>query len=235
MARFRQGAIDLLVATDVAARGIDITDITTVYNYDMPQDEEYYVHRIGRTGRAGRTGKAYTFVTGREHWKLRDIQKYTKTKIVQRQLPSLADVEEVRTHLFEDRLRRAIAEGGLEKQAARIERLMLEGFTSVEIAAALLRLQEGPAGQSPLDGRQRTPGTVRLVVGAGRNQGVRHRDILGAFAGETGVAGERFGLIEVGDDASSIEVPEEEAERVVKIMSRRRIKGRQVEIAPEQA
>jgi ATP-dependent RNA helicase DeaD len=230
MARFRQGAIDLLVATDVAARGIDVSDITTVYNYDMPQDEEYYVHRIGRTGRAGRTGKAYTFVTGREHWKLRDIQKYTKTRIVQRQLPSLADVEEVRTHLFEDRLRRTIAEGGLEKQASRIERLMLEGYTSLDIAAALLRLQEGETAQSSIDGRQRTPGTVRLEIGTGRNQNVRHRDILGAFAGETGIPGERFGLIEVGDDRSSIEVPEEDADRVIQVMSRRRIKGRPVAI-----
>jgi ATP-dependent RNA helicase DeaD len=231
MARFRQGAIDLLVATDVAARGIDVTDVTTVYNYDMPQDEEYYVHRIGRTGRAGKTGKAYTFVTGREHWKLRDIQKYTKTKIVQRQLPSLADVEEVRTHLFEDRLRRAIAAGGLEKQVDRLERLMLEGFSSLEIAAALLKLQEGDGGETTsIDGRQRTPGTVRLEIGAGRNQNVRHRDILGAFAGETGIRGELFGLIEVGDNKSSIEVPEEEADRVIQVMSRRKIKGRTVEI-----
>ncbi len=231
MARFRQGAIDLLVATDVAARGIDVTDITTVYNYDMPQDEEYYVHRIGRTGRAGKTGKAYTFVTGREHWKLRDIQKYTKTKIVQRQLPSLADVEEVRTHLFEDRLRRAIDAGGLEKQVTRLERLMTEGYSSLDIAAALLKLQEGEVGQaSSVDGRQATPGTVRLEIGAGRNQNVRHRDILGAFAGETGISGDRFGLIEVGDDRSSIEVPEEEADRVIQVMSRRRIKGRTVEI-----
>jgi ATP-dependent RNA helicase DeaD len=230
MARFRQGAIDLLVATDVAARGIDVTDITTVYNYDMPQDEEYYVHRIGRTGRAGRSGKAYTFVTPREHWKLRDIQKYTRTKIVQRQLPSLADVEEVRTHLFEDRLRQAIAAGGLEKETARIERLMVEGFSSLEIAAALLRLQEGAAGLAAVEGRQPTPGTVRLEIAAGKNQNVRHRDILGAFAGETGIPGERFGLIEVGDDKSSIEVPEEEADRVVQIMSRRRIKGRPVQI-----
>ncbi len=231
MARFRQGAIDILVATDVAARGIDITDITTVYNYDMPQDEEYYVHRIGRTGRAGKAGKAYTFVTGREHWKLRDIQKYTKTKIVQRQLPSLADVEEVRTHLFEDRLRQTIAEGGLEKQAARVERLMLEGFSSLDIAAALLRIHEGGSVPSSIDGRQATPGTVRLEIGAGRNQTVRHRDILGAFAGETGIPGERFGLIEVGDDRSWIEVPEEDADRVISIMSRRRIKGRPITIS----
>jgi ATP-dependent RNA helicase DeaD len=229
MTRFRQGAIDLLVATDVAARGIDVTDVTTVYNYDMPQDEEYYVHRIGRTGRAGKTGKAYTFATGREHWKLRDIQKYTRTKIVQRQLPTLADVEEVRTHLFEDRLRRAITEGGLEKEVARIERLMLEGFSSLDIASALLKLLNG--GQSSIDGRQGTPGTVRLTIEAGRNQDVRPRDILGAFAGETGIRGELFGLIEVGDDRSTIEVPEEEADRVVQVMSRRRIKGRPIVVS----
>ncbi len=232
MARFRAGAIDVLVATDVAARGIDVEEITTVFNFDLPQDEEYYVHRIGRTGRAGRTGQAFTFVTGREHWKLRDIMKYTKTKIVQRQVPSLADVEEVRTHMFEERLRRAIAEGGLERYVARLERLMLEGFSSLEIAAALLRLQnDEAAGPTEQGGRSRaTPGTVRLVIGAGRNQSVRPRDILGAFAGETGIPGESFGLIQVDDDRSSIEVPEAEADRVIEIMSHRRIKGRGITV-----
>ena len=231
MARFRQGVIDLLVATDVAARGIDVEEITTVFNFDLPQDEEYYVHRIGRTGRAGRSGRAFTFVTGREHWKLRDIMKYTQTRIVQRQVPSLADVEEVRTHMFEDQLRRTIASGGLERQIARIERLMLEGYTSLEIAAALLRLQSDEVtGQTEIGGRPRTPGTIRVHINAGRNQGVRPRDILGAFAGETGIAGELFGLIEVDADRSSIEVPEEEVDRVVKVMSRRRIKGRTIEV-----
>ena len=108
---------------------------------------------------------------------------------------------------------------------------MLEGFSSLDIAAALLRIHEGGSVPSSIDGRQATPGTVRLEIGAGRNQTVRHRDILGAFAGETGIPGERFGLIEVGDDRSWIEVPEEDADRVISIMSRRRIKGRPITIS----
>ncbi len=78
MNKFRKGTIDVLVATDVAARGIDVDDIEIVFNYDVPNDDEYYVHRIGRTGRAGKNGKAFTFVSGKEIYRLRDIQRYTK-------------------------------------------------------------------------------------------------------------------------------------------------------------
>lgn len=100
MQKFRNGTIEILVATDVAARGIDVDDIDIVFNYDVPQDEEYYVHRIGRTGRAGRSGKAFTFCVGKEIYKLRDIMRYTKTKIIQQKLPTLSDVEEMKTNIF---------------------------------------------------------------------------------------------------------------------------------------
>ena len=96
MNSFRNGKTDILVATDVAARGIDVDDVDVVFNYDVPQDDEYYVHRIGRTGRAGRVGKAFTFVVGKEVYKLRDIQRYAKTKIKARPIPSLNDVMETK-------------------------------------------------------------------------------------------------------------------------------------------
>ena len=100
MSRFRKGAIEILVATDVAARGIDVYDVEAVFNYDVPHDEEYYVHRIGRTGRAGKAGRAFTFVVGREIYQIRDIQRYAKTKITLQKIPSLSDVEEMKTNLL---------------------------------------------------------------------------------------------------------------------------------------
>ncbi|CCZ53469.1 superfamily II DNA and RNA helicases [Clostridium sp. CAG:75] len=89
---FRNGRTDILVATDVAARGIDVDDVEAVFNYDVPQDDEYYVHRIGRTGRAGREGRAFTLVVGKEIYKLKDIQRYCKTKIRRQPIPSVNDV-----------------------------------------------------------------------------------------------------------------------------------------------
>ena len=94
MDKFRQGTIDILVATDVAARGIDVDDVEMVFNYDLPQDEEYYVHRIGRTGRAGRQGISFSFVFGKEIRKMKDIERYTKCKLVRHDIPTIADVEE---------------------------------------------------------------------------------------------------------------------------------------------
>ncbi len=105
MGKFRKGKIDILIATDVAARGIDVDNIEAVFNFDIPNDEEYYVHRIGRTGRAGKSGIAYTFVSGREIYKLKEIQKYTKSNITPLKPPSVEDVEDNKINVVLDKIK----------------------------------------------------------------------------------------------------------------------------------
>lgn len=142
MNKFRKSTIEILVATDVAARGIDVDDIDLVINYDIPQDEEYYVHRIGRTGRAGRDGKACTFVVGREIFKLRDIMTYAKADIRRGKLPRLRDVENVKFAAHMQRVKAAIEQGHLSKYISLIENhLEDEDFSELELAAALLKMQ----------------------------------------------------------------------------------------------
>lgn len=149
MAKFRKGLLDILVATDVAARGIDVDDIEAVFNYDIPSDEEYYVHRIGRTGRARKTGKAYTFVVGREIYKLKDIQRYTKAKIVLTKVPTLVDVEETKISVLFKQLKKRIADRSINNYIGYIEKFIEENnkksaeenfITSIDIAAALLKI-----------------------------------------------------------------------------------------------
>ena len=138
--KFRKGNIELLVATDVAARGLDIENIEAVFNYDMPQNEDYYVHRIGRTGRAGKIGKAFTFATSNEIFKLRIFQKYIKTKIKLQQIPSYGDVEEMRENQFLAEVKEIIKKGELKKYTHLVEALINEDYTSLEIAAALIKM-----------------------------------------------------------------------------------------------
>ena len=139
MRSFRNGKTEILVATDVAARGIDVDDVDAVFNYDLPQDEEYYVHRIGRTGRAGKTGMAFSFVVGREVYKLRDIKKYCKTKIKAQPIPSLNDVTETRVEKIFDRLDTYIEDQNLGKYIDMIENFVNEkDYTAMDIAAAFL-------------------------------------------------------------------------------------------------
>ncbi|MDR0339657.1 MAG: DEAD/DEAH box helicase, partial [Desulfovibrio sp.] len=140
MGRFRSGGIEILVATDVAARGIDVDDVDAVINYDIPNDVENYVHRIGRTGRAGRAGNAFTFVTAREHYKLRDIIRYTKARIEQSRLPTLRDVSNIRTTRLMDEVRSAIEAGSLERYTNLVEQFLDDDSTSMDMAAALLKL-----------------------------------------------------------------------------------------------
>ncbi len=144
MDSFRNGATEILVATDVAARGIDVDDVEAVFNYDIPQDDEYYVHRIGRTGRAGREGRAFSLVVGSEVYKLRDIQRFCKTKIIPQPIPSLNDVTAIKAEKILDEVQELITEGGLERMTDIIEkRLIAEDYSSLELAAAFLKMTMG--------------------------------------------------------------------------------------------
>ncbi len=140
MSKFRRGGIDILVATDVAARGIDVGATDAVFNYDIPTDDEYYVHRIGRTARAGNAGRAFTFVTGKEMYRIRQIQRFTKTKIVPQKVPSVSDVEAIRTNMLLERVKGIIDAGHLGKCNNLVEKLIQEDYTSLEVAAALLKI-----------------------------------------------------------------------------------------------
>lgn len=141
MQKFRSGKLDLLVATDVAARGIDVDDIDAVFNYDMPQDEEYYVHRIGRTARAGRNGQSHTFVVGKEFHNIREIERYTKSKILRKDPPSSEAVAELRTTSFLEEVKKAIGTGeDLKKYDVYIEKLVDDDFTTFEIAGGLMKM-----------------------------------------------------------------------------------------------
>lgn len=140
MKKFRTGKLDILVATDVAARGLDVDDIDAVFNYDFPQDEEYYVHRIGRTGRAGRKGIAFSFVTVKEIYRLKDIKRYTNAKIARMDVPSATDVEAARMNKVVDKLNTIINSDELSGYVRKIENMLSEDITLTELAAALLKL-----------------------------------------------------------------------------------------------
>lgn len=141
---FRKGRTDILVATDVAARGIDVDDVEAVFNYDIPQDEEYYVHRIGRTGRAGREGKAFSLVVGKEVYKLRDIQRYCKTKIVPQPIPSIDDVTEIKADKILCQAEELLQDSDMNRLIDIIEKKVLEeDYTTLDLAAGLLRMIMG--------------------------------------------------------------------------------------------
>lgn len=140
MDRFRKGDVDILIATDVAARGIDVSNVEAVFNFEIPQDEESYVHRIGRTGRAGRAGKAFSLVAGSEIYRLRDIKRYTKANLIRLPIPSFKEVEEVKVTKLLNSIKKVIQEKQLESYTQTIETLLKEDFTSLDVAAALLKM-----------------------------------------------------------------------------------------------
>ena len=152
MQGFRTGKTEILVATDVAARGIDVDEVEAVFNYDLPQDDEYYVHRIGRTGRAGREGKAFSLVVGKEVYKLRDIQRYCKTKIIPQAIPSLNDITEIKADKILDQVQDILNDADLTKIVNIIEKkLMEDDYTSLDLAAALLKMSMGDDNEDIID------------------------------------------------------------------------------------
>jgi len=256
MDKFRNGTIDILVATDVAARGIDVDDVEAVFNYDLPQDEEYYVHRIGRTGRAGRNGMSFTFVFGKDMRKMRDIERYTKSKLAKHEIPSIADVEEKKVNAFFSQVKEVIEAGHLTKQLQWIESLCADSeadYSTVDIAAALLKLALGEdkkeiVEEKPRERRERSDrgergerrerrgttgaqeGMVRLFINVGRNQRVQAKDIVGSIAGEVGIPGKLVGSIDIYDKYTFVEVPKENAKAVIEKMKDIQIKGNRINI-----
>jgi ATP-dependent RNA helicase DeaD len=277
MAKFRAGATNILVATDVAARGIDVEDVDAVFNFDIPLDEEYYVHRIGRTGRAGKSGKAFSFVVGREIQRLREIQAYTKVKIERGVIPSYEDIVGVKKAKFIEKIKETISEGGLDIFADMIDQLHHAGLSNEDIILGLIKMNMGVqknefadmdlSGDDRSERRERKGGErerfgdrgrredrggsrdgrssgrgvrendrstnasmVRLFINIGRDQKVRPGDIVGAIAGETGIAGNAIGSIDIYDKFSFVEVPKTDVRKVLEVMDNNSIKGKKVNI-----
>jgi ATP-dependent RNA helicase DeaD len=165
MNKFRKSGLEFLVATDVAARGIDVENIEVVFNYDLPYDGEDYVHRIGRTGRQGRSGRAISFASGREVFQIRNIERYTNTRIQRGRPPTVLEVEEARANAALDKIRATLKSGDYKRQDQLIERLLEEGFSSTDVASALLHHLQG--GESPPAAKAaREEGRLREQVAA---------------------------------------------------------------------
>ena len=251
MQRFRTGQVELLVATDVAARGLDIDLVSHVINYDIPLDPEVYVHRIGRTGRAGRTGSAITLVTPRERRQLYTIERMTGAPIQRLRLPTISDVVARRRENFKETLRETISAGGLEAYMVLPEDLGAE-FSPNDLAAAAFKLlldqslvetedtlaeQERERFEDERDGRPRrqrgrefgpSQGMTRLYIDVGRDDGIRPADIVGAIANEAGIPGRAIGAIELFDRFSLVEVPNNLGEKVMRALRHTTIRGHKI-------
>lgn len=234
---FRSGKVDILIATDVAARGIDVDDVDMVFNYDIPQDEEYYVHRIGRTGRAGRSGMALSFINGKEVYKLKDIERYCKTKILAKPVPSLDDVKNTKVDNMFEKIKQTIEEGGLTDMVNLVEEhVNQEEYTSMDMAAALLKMligdtleREDEVENFHFDIDKDDSRMVRLFINIGKKDKIKPSNILGAIAGESGMPGKLVGAIDMMDNYTFVDVPAIHAEKVLKAMNDNvQIKGRRV-------
>ncbi len=305
MGKFRKGHCKVLVATDVAARGIDVDSVEAVFNFDLPLDEEYYVHRIGRTGRAGKSGKAISFVTGRrDSFKMRDLERYTKATITKMSPPSAAELIELKKAKFvKDVTEQVQKEEDNQIFEATIGQMLAEGLTLDQISIGLIKLVMGSSikemadqnfsidasggdrrreggrdggrdrfsrggdrerggerggdrfagrgerggrrefGSRDRDGGSRDGGSrdggsrperareanmTRLFLNLGKKDRIRPNDIVGAIAGETGVAGRSIGGIDIYDNFSFVDVPSKDADQVINGMKNNTIKGKTV-------
>lgn len=251
----RAGKIDILVATDVAARGLDVERISHVINYDIPHDTESYVHRIGRTGRAGRTGDAILFMTPREKYLLRAIEKATRQSVELMQLPSVDLVNNKRLDKFAGRITSTIESEDLTVFRNLVEKYVEEhSVTAVEAAAALAHMAQGgrpllmeelptpPAKQARMskgakDGfgsrgpsRPLTEGNATYRIAVGRRQRVMPGSIVGALANEGGFSANEIGGIDIRSDHSLVELPADLSKDQWRALSKTRIGGELIQL-----
>jgi len=259
MGRLRGGTSDLLIATDVAARGLDIDLLSHVINFDVPSSVDTYVHRMGRVGRAGREGVAITLAEPREHRMLKTIERATGHKITVEKIPTVADLRERRLDLTRAALRESLLSDDLDGVRVVVESLA-EEFDVMEVALAAVKLAHAATGASdddedipdvvvsaPRERRERddrpgraqraaaggSPGTTRLYVSLGREAGLRPQDLVGAITGETSLSGRDIGAIEISGRFSLVDVPEAAADEVIAALKGTKIRGRRATVRRE--
>lgn len=250
MGRLRSGAAELVIATDVAARGLDVARLTHVVNYHVPASAEAYVHRIGRVGRAGRAGVAISLAEPREHRLLKTLEKATGQRITVEDVPTVAALRARRLELTVASLRESVLGNDLDRFRPIVESLTDE-FDPMDVALAAVKLAHeatgtdddyeippvaGLSGGKPAKSRARSrsldghpepgTGTARLFLGLGRRAGVRPQDVVGAIAGETHLAGRDIGAIEIADRFALVDVPASAADDVIAALRRSTIKGK---------
>ncbi|CAA9543094.1 MAG: DEAD-box ATP-dependent RNA helicase DeaD (CshA) [uncultured Thermomicrobiales bacterium] len=247
MKRFRSGQAEFLIATDVAARGLDVPDVSHVINFDIPESPETYVHRIGRTGRAGKAGTAITLVMPRESRWIRTIERITKARIEPRRLPSASDVNERRREVLKSLVEDVLKDEESFSGYMQPVRELSEDHDPLDIAAALLKLYATETGRSTTetqsdndiatfvgapssDGGRANTNMVRLSINIGRNVQVRPQDIVGAIANEANIPGRAIGAIDIFDTYTYVDVPADAVSRVISVMNNSAIKGRPVTV-----
>ena len=232
MKKLKSGEIKILVATDVAARGIDINELELVINYDIPQELEYYVHRIGRTGRNGKEGIAYTFYTGKERLKLREIEKYAKTKIKNGKIPTLKEVDEVKNKKFVAKIEEII-DSKEYKNLDIINSLLEKNYDITEISkalATLISLNESTENNSQVEYQADENGCVRLFFNVGRKDKIMVKDIVGCIGAHTALKTQDIGRINLLDNFSFVDVPVNYVDEVLRNVSGKTIKNKKVNI-----
>jgi len=258
MARFRSAKADLLIATDVAARGLDIRQLSHVFNYDVPSAPDAYIHRIGRTGRAGRDGVAITLADSRESRLIRSIEAATRQKIEVATVPTVADLRAKRVELTLAAVRERIEAGDLEDVRVVVQSLASE-FELADVAAAAVKLVHAQMSDGDKDtaevpapvvrddssgagapGRRPSPArrddaapagdAARIFIGAGRQAGIRPADLIGAIANEAGLSSRDLGIVQIADRFSIVEVPAASADEVIAAMRRTSLRGQRVSV-----
>lgn len=230
MKKFRDAKIDILVATDVAARGLDIHNVTHVINYSIPQNPESYIHRIGRTGRAGKTGIAITFVTPREYKHLRLIEKIAKTVIDKKRLPSVADVVKAKEKNIAKEIEEIIKDKKHINYISAVKELS-EQYSFDDIAAAALYAAYGAVKETPLYEKGEVEnGMTRLFMTIGRKDRIKVPDIVKSIASEANVPYSKIGNIDVLEKFTFVEVPEDLADKIIRSVDDMMMKGRRIKI-----
>lgn len=249
--RFRRGQIKVLVATDVAARGLDIDGISHVFNFDLPTDAEIYVHRIGRTGRAGKTGIAVSLVTPKEQFRLRQIERFTKQTLIRKTVPSAEDILAHREKLLIKQMMVWLQRGRGRREREMVAEMIASGYEPIDVAAAALKLARAEEKQRPIApvsevvaerpreygreggygrerrmdpsqgargqgghgrahaGKSHEKGMVRLALSGGKADGIRPNDVVGTIAFHADIPGRAIGAIQIQDQHTLVDVPEQ--------------------------